>query len=295
MSTAAAAVAASASAALLVVGTGRIVGARAATAPRLRGSSRPGPLGRRPAGRRLAGRLERAGVPLGPDLFLALVAAGVVAAGALAWALLRLPAAGVVAGAAVGWGAAALVRSADDRHRARVEAQLPGLAQHLAAGLSAGLSLRQALTRAVRDAPEPSRSELAQVVRELELGGRVERVLEEAAERLAAHDLRIVVTAILVQRRTGGNLARALSALADRLEERARLAREVRGATAQARMTAWLVAVLPVGGGLMAEIAAPGTLARLLGEAPGPALVAVSGALYALGVVLIRRIGRVEP
>jgi tight adherence protein B len=120
-------------------------------------------------------------------------------------------------------------------------------------------------------------------------------VLEGAATRLPARDLRIMVTAILVQRRTGGNLARALAGLADRLEERGRLARELRGATAQARMTAWLVAALPVGGGVMAEIASPGTLARVLGEQPGPVLLAVSGALYAVGVVLIRRIGRVEP
>ena len=130
---------------------------------------------------------------------------------------------------------------------------------------------------------------------ELELGSRLEAALEGLAERVPAHDLRIMVTAILVQRRTGGNLARALGALSDRLEERARLARELRGATAQARMTAWLVAALPLGGAVMTEIAAPGTLARTLGQGIGSRPPGASAGLYALGVLGIRRIGRVEP
>jgi tight adherence protein B len=294
VSAVAAAVAASASAALLVVGAGRLVTARtpSASAP---GGPRRGPIGRRPAGRRLAARLRRAGVPLGPDAFAASDLAAALGAGLATWALLGLAPLAIAAAGAVIGAAAAVVGSADRRHLERVEAQLPGVAVQLAAGLAAGLSLRQALTRAARDAPEPVREELAQVVRELELGGRVESVLEGAVERLPAHDLRIMVTAILVQRRTGGNLARALATLADRLEERGRLARELRGATAQARMTAWLVAALPVGGGVMAEIAAPGTLARVLGSGPGPALLSGCALLYALGVVLIRRIGRVEP
>ena len=83
-----------------------------------------------------------------------------------------------VAAAAVVAAAASLVRSADRRHLVRVEAQLPGVAQQIAAALSAGLSLRQALTRAARDAPEPTRAEFARAVAELELGSRLEAALE---------------------------------------------------------------------------------------------------------------------
>lgn len=290
----AAVAAASASAALLVIGTGRVLAARR----RLTSGDdlpRTGPMGRTTGGRRLGARLERAGLTISPDRFAVVVVVVAALAGLAVVVVLHLPLLAPVASAAVVAAAAGVVSSADRRHLARVEAQLPGVAQQLSSGLGAGLSLRQALTRAVRDAPEPARAELAQVVRELELGGRIEAALEGAAERLPVHDLRIMVTAILVQRRTGGNLARALTALADRLEERGRLARELRGATAQARMTAWLVAALPVGGGVMAEIASPGTIARVLGQAPGPMLLAVSAALYAVGVVLIRRIGSVEP
>jgi tight adherence protein B len=120
-------------------------------------------------------------------------------------------------------------------------------------------------------------------------------VLESLAERVPARELHIMTTAILVQRRTGGNLALALGRLSDRLEERAQLERELRGATAQARMTAWLVAGLPLAGGALVELASPGTLARDLGQGPGPVLLVASMALYAVGVVLIRRVGRVDP
>lgn len=282
------------SAALAALGVARLTAARTTIrrAPRL---AAPGPLGRSRAVRALEARLARGGIPLGAEAFLVLVAGAALVAGGLAYGALRVaPAAPIAAGATVA-GAVAVVRSADRRYLSRVEAQLPGVAQQLAAALGAGLSLRQALARAARDAPEPARAELVQASAELEMGSRLESALEGLVERVPAHDLRIMVTAILVQRRTGGNLARALGALSERLEERAQLARELKGATAQARMTAWMVAALPIGGGVLTEIAAPGTLARSLGQGPGPVLLLVSGGLYAAGVVAIRRIGRVEP
>jgi tight adherence protein B len=294
----AAAVAAGASVVLLVAGIGRLAAARGAdgVVPGGRpGRPGPRPLAARPAGRRLGERLARAGIPLGPDAFVAVTAAAAAGGAALALSATRSPVMVAVAVAAVVGIAAGVVRSADRRHLARVESQLPGVAQQLAAALQAGLSLRQALARAARDAPEPCRQELARAVDELALGSRLESALEGLVARVPAHDLRIMVTAILVQRRTGGNLARALSGLALRLEERAQLARELRGATAQARMTAWLVAALPLGAGVMAELAAPGTLARVLGEGPGPPVLAASATMYGAGVLWIRRIGRVEP
>ena len=284
------------SAALAVLGAGRIVQARRAVAAhRPRGPRRAGPIGRRPMGRRLAGRLERGGIGISADAFVAATAAAALTGAVLAAAVMRAPVAGALTAAGIVAAAGSVVRSADRRRLARIEAQLPGVAQQLAAALSAGLSLRQALTRAARDAPEPVRGELGAAVAELRMGTRLEAALEGLAARVPVHDLGIMVTAILVQRRTGGNLARALATLSVRLEERAQLERELRGATAQARMTAWLVAVLPVGGGLMAEIAAPGTLARTLGQGPGPAILVAAGLLYAGGVIAIRRIGRVEP
>ena len=282
-----------ASATLVVLGLRRVAGSR--PAPRRGGARQPGPVARRPAGARLGLRLARAGIALGPDAAVAICAGAALASAAAGYAVLRTPIAAALGAAAAIGAVAALLATADRRHLDRLESQLPGVAQQLSAALAAGLSLRQALARAARDAPEPVGAELARCVAELELGGRLDAVLESLAERVPARELRIMTTAILVQRRTGGNLALALGRLSDRLEERAQLARELRGATAQARMTAWLVAGLPLAGGALTEVASPGTLARDLGQGPGPFLLAASMTLYAVGVLLIRRIGRVDP
>ena len=286
--------AAGASAALVALGLRRMALSR--PAPRRGGGTRrPGPVARSALGARLGWRLARAGIVMGPDAAVALWAGATVAAATLGYAALRTPVAGAIGAAAAIGAGAALLASADRRHLGRLESQLPGVAQQLSAALAAGLSLRQALGRAARDAPDPVGAELARCVTELELGGRLDDVLESLAERVPARELHIMTTAILVQRRTGGNLALALGRLSDRLEERAQLERELRGATAQARMTAWLVAGLPLAGGALVELASPGTLARDLGQGPGFVLLVASMALYAVGVVLIRRIGRVDP
>jgi tight adherence protein B len=283
---------AGASLVLLGLGAKRIVPARAG---RRDASRPPGPLARSRAGRRLAARLARAGVAVGPEVAIGATAAAALLAALGAFAVMRTPVAAIAGAVAAVGAAAAYLRSADRRHLDRLEAQLPGVAQGLSASLGAGLSLRQALARAARDAPEPARAELRRCVAELELGGRIDDVLEALAARVPARELRIMTTAMLVQRRTGGNLALALGRLSDRLEERAQLARELRGATAQARMTAWLVAALPLAGGALTEMVAPGTLARDLGQGVGPYLLGAALVLYAAGVVLIRRVGRVDP
>jgi tight adherence protein B len=274
---------------LLVAGLRRLAGRAGAGATPAR---RAAVVERWRVGRTLAARLRRAGLPIGPDAFAALTVLAAAVAAAASVAVLHLPIlAPAGAGAAI-LAATAVLGSADRRHAERLGAQLPGVARQLSGAVGAGLSLSQALGRAAADAPEPAASELRRVADELALGARVEDALGGLAERVPVHDLRVMVTAILVQRRTGGNMARALAGLADRLDDRTRLARELRGTTAQARMTAWLVAALPAAGGAMVEISARGTLGRALGSGIGPSLLAASAGLYAVGVVCIRRIGR---
>lgn len=283
--------AAALSAALLVAAAARFLATRP---PRVVTTPRRGLAARHPAGRRLAVALGRAGSPLGADAaVLAVGVLAVVAAAGAAW-LVRQPLAAPLAAAGVAGAAGGWLRGGERRYAERIARQLPGVAQHLAGGLSSGLSLRQALARAARDAPEPAAAELRRVARELELGARLETALEGFADRVPEPSLRVLVTAVLVQRRAGGNLARALADLSERLEERVRLERELCSATAQARVTAWMVGALPLGAGILAELAAPGTIGRTLGRGPGLVLLLAALVLYGAGVALIRRVGRVE-
>jgi tight adherence protein B len=283
-----------ASAAVAVVAGARAVAvARSsrvpATGPRARGAL----VRRLPGGPAMAARIERGGLPLGPDaVVFASVGLGVGAALVLL-VVLRMP---VLAPLGLVAGVVALrvaLAAADRQYMRRVGDAMPGVAQMLAGAVAAGLSLRQALIRAARDTPDPLGHELRWASAEMELGARVDQALAGLAARLPDPDLGLLVTAILVQRRTGGDLARALRDMSGRLEERARLARELRGATAQARATAWMVAALPVMGAALAEAAAPGLIARTAASPIGIAVLVVSVGLQALGIVIIRRIAMV--
>lgn len=286
MTTLVAVVLAMASAFAAVVGVHRTL--RAGVGQRLaRGR---GAVGRTRWGVGLGQTLARGGFPLGPDAFVWCCTGGALVAAAVGRVFLgSVPVAVVGAGSVVG-AAWAVVSSADRRYLDRFAAQLPVVAQQLAGAIGAGLSLRQAVARVAGDAPEPAAAEFARISRDLELGARVEDALEDAVQRLPSPGLRTMVIAVMVQRTVGGNLSQALADLSRRLEERAMLDREARSATAQARMSAWLVAGLPLAGGVLVEIAAPGTLARTLGHGPGLGIVVVAAALQMVGIAMIRRI-----
>lgn len=202
------------------------------------------------------------------------------------------PVAGALAAGIVLVAFVAAQRAARQRSRRQLALQLPEFAASLAAVLGAGRSLRQALERAATETPEPLASHLAVAVDDISLGARVEDALEQMAARLGERDLRILATAIMVQRVSGGNLARSLGELAGRLEERRRLEAEVATATAQARMTAWCVGLLPVVGAVIVEGVAPGMLARTLGHGVGLALAIASLTIQASGALLVARIVR---
>jgi tight adherence protein B len=249
---------------------------------------------RMPGGTALGARLHRAGVGVAPDAVIGAVAGISLVSALSAWVVLR---SALVAVAALAAGPVALrvfLASADRRHMHRVADAMPAVAQMLANAVAAGLSLRQAVVRVARDTPPPLAAELQRASTEMDLGARVDDALSALAARLPDPDLGLLVTAILVQRRTGGDLARALRDMSSRLEERARLARELRGATAQARATAWMVAALPLMGAALAEAASPGLIARTAAIPVGFAVLVGAAAMQAAGILIIRRIAVVR-
>jgi tight adherence protein B len=219
------------------------------------------------------------------------VAACGIAAVALAIGL-GLPVA--LAGALLAVAGVVATRRADGaRESARQARQIPGVAEHLADALGAGMSLPAALESAAEVTPAPLGGELRRATRRIGGGERVQVALEGLRSRVPNPAMDALVGAIMVQRLSGGDLSGALHDLSERLDEREQLAREVRGATAQARMTGGLVACLPLAAGLGLEVAQPGLLARIL-AGPGLGLVALSLLIQGLGMLLIRRLARVD-
>jgi tight adherence protein B len=216
-------------------------------------------------------------------------AATLLAAGwlvASAWA-------GLLLAAGAPWIVTRVVAARGRAWRAELARGAPGVARALADALAGGHSVRGALAEAARGGVGGAAGrELRAAVRALELGERTEAVLERVRARAADPAWDTLVAAILLQRDAGGDLAALLRSLAATLEERARVEADARGATAQARFTAWLVALLPAGAALLAELAQPGFLAGLAATPLSATLGGLALALEVTAVMVIRRIAR---
>lgn len=204
------------------------------------------------------------------------------------------PLAGLGLAAAGPTGVARVLLARRRRYRAAVEAGVPEMAVAIADALAGGCSLRTALAEAAPGVGGAAGHELRRTAAELLAGARTDDALEAMRRRARSPGMDALVTACLLQRRAGGDLARLLRDSARALEEQARLEGEVRSATAQARFTALLVVLLPLGGALLAELASPGWFAGLWSSFLTAWLVGIALVLQAVAVVLMRRLGRVR-
>ena len=204
------------------------------------------------------------------------------------------PAAGLGLAMGAPWLGARLLRMRRERYRRRVEDGAAAVAVAIADALGGGHSLRAAIAEAARGVDGAAGHELRRVASELALGARTDAALEGMRVRVGSERVDTIVTAALLQRRAGGDLARLLRSVARSFEDAERLDREVRAATAQARFTGVVVVLLPLGGALLAELASPGFLRGLATSFITAWLAGLALALQVVAAVAIRRLGRVQ-
>jgi tight adherence protein B len=222
---------------------------------------------------------------------LALVGAGALLAGG--W-LVAGPLVGAACAAGGPLGIGRLVRARRERWRAELARAAPATARTLADALAGGHAVRGALAVAAEGGvPGAAGAELRATARSLALGARTEDVLERLRARAGAPAWDTIVAAVLLQREAGGDLAGLLRSIAAGLEKAARVEADARSATAQARFTAWLVALLPVGAAALAELADPGYVVALVRAPLAPWLLGAAATCQLVACVLINRIARV--
>jgi tight adherence protein B len=107
-------------------------------------------------------------------------------------------------------------------------------------------------------------------------------------------DVRFFVTAILVQRETGGNLSQVLDNLSSVMRDRFRVNRQLRVLTAQGRLTGWILGVSPIIVMLGMAVWAPAQVEMLVSDPLGNRMLVAAATLQSIGLFLIRRINRVE-
>jgi tight adherence protein B len=168
--------------------------------------------------------------------------------------------------------------------------QLPETLDLITAAMKGGFSLVQSLAYVANDSPEPTRTELRRVFQEVQLGLNVSTALDNLVARMESEDLDLVVTAIKIHARVGGNLTTVLENISTTIRERAKLKREVRVITSMQRISSYVIGGLPFAlGGIIFSIN-PEYMSKMF--EPGLTLCIPIGAFISavVGFLVIQRI-----
>jgi tight adherence protein B len=178
--------------------------------------------------------------------------------------------------------------------RRKFQAQLPDTLQLLSGTLRAGYSLMQGVEAVSQEVSEPMGKELRRVVTESRLGRPLEESMEGVAERMASADFSWAVMAIRIQREVGGNLSELLLTVADTMIGRERLRRDINSLTAEGRMSAIVLGLLPIGLGIFMFMLNPDYMNKLIETTLGNILLGVALLAMAIGFAWMRQIIKIE-
>lgn len=182
------------------------------------------------------------------------------------------------------------LRAKTARRQEAVGRQLTEFLRLTANALRSGFALLQAIEQSTRDLEPPLSIELRRLLIDTSMGANTEAALREFADRNGSYEVRAMVTAVLIQRGTGGNLAEVLDNVAATMEERERIRGEVRTFTAQQRLTGNILSVYPLVLAALFTLIHPSLMALLVTEPAGVVMLVVGGTLQLLGFLTIRRI-----
>ncbi|MGE0598261.1 MAG: type II secretion system F family protein [Dehalococcoidia bacterium] len=176
----------------------------------------------------------------------------------------------------------------------KMEGQLVETLQMLSSGLRAGFGLLQALEAASEQTQAPLQTELRRTLRDTAMGASVEQALTSLNERVGSSDFDIVITAILIQRSVGGNLAEILDNVAHTMRERERIRGEIRTLTSQQRLTGYVLGGVPIGLFIIFMIISPEFTSLLFTESLGRLMLGGAVISELIGFALIQKIVNIE-
>jgi tight adherence protein B len=175
-----------------------------------------------------------------------------------------------------------------------VTAALPDTADLLSRALRAGHSMTQAIEVLAERAPQPLADEFARVFQQQKLGIALRDVLLKFSGRIPSKDLHFLITAILVQRETGGDLAEILDKTTRVLRDRIRVQGQVQVYTAQGRLTGWILSLMPVVLLAVMTLFSPSYSSILFTDPLGRKILLGGAGLIFIGAMAIRKIVRVD-
>ncbi|MBA2528070.1 MAG: type II secretion system F family protein [Pyrinomonadaceae bacterium] len=167
---------------------------------------------------------------------------------------------------------------------------LPDALDLMSRALSAGHAFSEALHMVSAEMPEPIAGEFRKAYEEQNLGLSLKLAMDNLTQRIPLLDLRMCVTAIMIQRETGGNLAEILEKVAHTIRERFRIMGDLKTLTTSSRMSAWLLCGLPIFVTIVITFMNPDYMAILWKDQRGHYLIAAAMLLQITGMLIVRKI-----
>lgn len=238
------------------------------------------------------GALDRAGLNMRPGEFIVLTGCVALATFVLGW--LMHPLVGVIAATTVSLSARFFVAFLGTRRRSRFSNQLDGTLLVLSSSLRAGHGIQRALSAVAEEADSPTKEEFTRVVAETRIGRDLVEALQGVADRLGNEDFEWVVRAVAINRELGGNLSEVLDNVGNTIRERNQLRRQVQALSAEGKLSAGILYILPFGVAGFVRMTNPSYLAELTESTAGLAAIVLAVVLMIGGGAWISKIVKVQ-
>jgi len=201
---------------------------------------------------------------------------------------------GLVLGLLAPVGARVLVNVRTTKRQRAFADQLDDSLQLMSSSLRAGHSLLQALASVAREADSPTSDEFARIINETRVGRELGPAFEESARRVNSDDFAWVVQAIAINREVGGNLAEVLDGVSHTIRERNQIRRQVKALSAEGKLSAIVLMLLPFGIAGFLVMSNPGYMGKFTQSLMGYAMIAASGILLLVGGLWLRKVVQVR-
>ncbi len=180
------------------------------------------------------------------------------------------------------------------RRMGKLTNQLPDVFAMMSQALRAGHGLASAIQLIHEQMPDPISSEFGQVYHEQNLGIKIEDAMLAMADRVDSLDVRFFVTAVLIQRQTGGDLAEVLDKIGEVIQQRIELFGLVKGLTAEGRLSGWVLFSLPIVVFLASMWLNPGYAKVLYTDPRGKLMLGLAIGMQIMGMAMIRWIVNIK-
>lgn len=187
-----------------------------------------------------------------------------------------------------------VIKNKEQKRLMKINEQLSDAIDMMSGSLRAGYSFTQAMENTGKEMPLPISKEFLKVIKEIELGLPVEKGLENLLDRVPSEDLELLITAVMIQRQIGGNLAEILDNISGTIRQRINLKGEVKTLTAQGRISGWIIGLLPLIFMLIMFLLNPSYIKILFTDRFGLAMLGMGVIGEVIGIALIKKIINIQ-